>query len=274
MRQEQMSTEWGLDKYLLMDTSEIPTVTESYSKWMQYHDISWTGGDDYYAMRRKAVAGDEGLVSKSEQLLAEIEDQVPISRGWRNVDDVVGSVPNVPAYLAGHPQCMRRRERADRDTAPLTVFVDLTSSAGINAHHVLRRGIAILALVRALVEHRAITLWAGVAQDVGSGSGTVAWQIDTAPLDLARAAYHIAHPAMSRRFGYGANRAFNGSGGGWPFNNFETQRKTAQVRLERLLGGEVLHVSPIFINDPSVADPIGWVKRTIAKYTGTQEDAQ
>lgn len=271
MRQETQQTKWGQDRYVLMDTSEFPELMTRCEKQMHYSDVAWTGGDNFHTMRRKVVQGDEGRVAESEAMLAAIEDQVPLSRGWRNVDDVVGALPNVPAFLAGHPVSMRRRERVARDNAPLTVFLDLTSSADINANSVARRGIAILALVRALVEHRAVTLWAGIAQNVGSGSGTVAWQIDTAPIDLARAAYHVASPAMSRRFGYGVNRALNGAGGGWPFNDFKLGADTAQGRLERLLGGEVLHVPPIFVNDPMTADPVGWIKRVLSKCV--REDA-
>ena len=271
MRQETMETEWGTDHYVLMEATEIPAVIDRGYSDMRRKDDRWCGGT-FERLRHCAQHGDESAVTESERFLSEIEDQVPMSLGWRNVDDVVGAIPNVPAFLAGHPQCMRRRERATKDTAPLTIFIDLTSGAEIDSRKVARRGIAALALVRQLVEHRAVTLWAGVAQDVGSGSGTVAWRIETAPMDLARAAYLVASPNVARRFGYGLNSAVNRAGGGWPFRDSRLGARTAQQRLERLLGGEVLHVAPLHNNDPMADRPVEWLKGVMHKYVNTKEE--
>lgn len=218
----------------------------------------------------------ENLVQSSEEYLRSIEDQVPMSRGWRNVDDVVGALPNVPAYLAGHPQSMRRRVRTMRDTAPLSVFVDLTSSGGIDSAKVTRRGVVLLALVRLLVEHRAVELWVGSALGPRStysrASWTTAWRVDTAPLDLARAAYHVGATAMSRGFGYGVCKG-RGSGGRWPFNHYGLHTQTAEQRLKDVFPGqEVMYVPPIYLNDPMTANPVGWLRRVMEKYvTGGEE---
>jgi hypothetical protein len=274
MRQVEQATNHGLDKYIFMDAGEIPDVIDANVGAFRGHGGDWEG-DTVSSFRSKAAVGDNSLVEESERFLAEIEDQVPMSRGWRNVDDVVGAVPNVPAFLAGHPQCMRRRERAARDNAPLAIYMDLTSSGGIDASDVARRGVVLLALCRMLVEHRAVELWVGASLGGWSrgGSGTVAWRIDTTPLDLARAAYHIGATAMSRLFGYKLNQSLNRTGGAWPFNNYDLHVRTAEERLRRIMdhGGDLLYIPGIYLTDPMTRDPIGWLKRTMQQYV-KQED--
>lgn len=266
------------DRYLLIEAGELTEfATSSGVRFGSGHSGGSAGwyGDTTESWLRKVELGDESLVAASEEMLASVEDVVPVSRGWRNVDDVVGAVPNIPAFLAGHPQHMRRRERTMRDTAPLAIFMDLTSSGGISASDIQRRGTVLLALVRRLVEHRPVELWVGaVGCDGQNGSGAVLWQIDTTPLDLARAAYRIAATAMSRGFGYESIRKQFGFNGHWPFENHDLHVKTAPERLRAVFEGrELLYVPPIYLGDEMTKDPVGWVKRVLAKYTGGTEEA-
>lgn len=270
MRQGKEMTQWGPEHYVLTEASEIVTLMDRHERHVSRSDDRWCG-DTYADTRRKADLGDESLVEASDRFLSEIEDQMPVSRAWRSVDDVVGAVPNVPAFLAGHPQHMRRRERTTRDSAPLSIYMDLTSSASIDAKVVGRRAVVLLALARLLVEHRAVTLWAGVSQDVGRGAGTVAWRIDTVPLDLARAAYQIGATAMARRFGYGINHALNGSSGHWAFRSPELAARTGQQRMRSLLGSDVLYVQHIHGTDPLLRDPVAWLRKTMSQYVQQEE---
>lgn len=263
MRRVTKNTKWGLDQYAFLEASEIPTLMEAHPRATK--GGSWVGGTSE-ELKRKATIGDNSLVAESEKFLALIEDQVPMSRGWRNVDDVVGAVPNVPAFLAGHPQCMRRRERTARDNAPLTIYMDLTSSAMIDSKTVQRRGIVLLALVRMLVEHRPVELWVGTSKGRSGCAGTVAWRIDTAPLDLARSAYHIGASAMARGFGYGLDDTLHKTGGQWPFADYASHRHAEQRLRDVIELGELLYIPPIHGTDELVDDPVGWLKRTMAAY--------
>jgi hypothetical protein len=284
MRRITNQTQWGKDDYLLLEAGELPAMVQKHEGRMAEHvGGSWTGGGGYHSFKQKVTTGDNSLVAESDRHLAMIEDQVPMSRGWRNVDDVVGAVPNVPAFLAGHPQCMRRRQRAARDNAPLAIFMDLTSSAGISAKDIQQRGVVLLALARLLVEHRAVELWVGTGLGAGKSytnhrdavSATVCWRIDTAPLDLARAAYHISATAMSRGFGYEMTHAeLNMQHGAWPFGDYDLHCRTAEQRLRPVFEGqELLYIPPIYLNDAMTKDPVAWVKRVLAKYVGTEEAA-
>jgi len=267
MRKEVVQIKHGLDQYMFIEAGEIPGLIDK-------HNIkagSWHG-DSTEEFRKKALLGDNSLVAVSEKFLSQIEDQVPTSRGWRNIDDVVGSVPNIPAFLAGHPQHMRRRVRVAKETAPLSIYMDLTSSAAIDAATVTKRGVVLLALTRLLVEHRPVELWVGTSKGVGWGgakSGTVAWRIDTAPLDLARAAYHIGASAMARGFGYGVDNAVHKTGGHWPFGDYALHCRTAKERLAAVMGNtEILYIPPIHVADDMVRKPVEWLKRTMAIYVG------
>lgn len=278
MRKFEQQTPHGSDRYLLLDGSDLPLYAEQHRSSLASkigNERSWYGAT-YGEFAQKIKTGDEKLVAQSEEFLNKIEDQIPLSRGWRNVDDVVGAVPNVPSFLAGHPQCMRRRERTMKETAPLAIYMDLTSSGGIGAREVEKRGLVLLALTRALVEHRPVELWVGAS--LGSyhrraGAGTVAWRIDTAPLDLARAAFHISATVMSRGFGYGLCQKVLGTGGSWPFNDYDLHCRTAPQRLATVFPGQqLLYIPPIMLGDAMTQDPVGWIKRTMAGYVKGDSD--
>jgi hypothetical protein len=272
MRTEKLKTSTGAeDHYIFMDASEIVGVVEANPR--HYSDGGDWYGETNAEFKQRVVTGDERLVAESEAFLSQIEDQIPVSRGWRNVDDVVGAVPNVPAFLAGHPQHMRRREKRSKNNAPIAIYMDLTSSAGIGSKDVRKRGIVLLALARMLVEHRPVELWVGTSLSMRGGSATVAWKIDTAPLDLARASYHISSTAIARLFGYKTAQRQLGAGGGWPLNNYDRHCATAKQRLMAAGFHDVLYIPPIMLRDELISNPVAWLKRVMSEYVNVEEAA-
>lgn len=255
-------TRRGKNHYMLMDAGEISDLAVVHHKWMT-HQMGIHVGLSMEAFRHGASHGDESIVARSEQVMSDLEDQLPHSPGWSNVYDVVGSLPVIPALLAGHPQHMRRRERVAKATAPLTIFMDLTSSMGIHRRDILKRGIVMLALVRCLVMVRPVELWVGASLGGGPGgqSGTVAWRIDTAPMDLARSGFHIADVNMSRLFGYAMCESMIDAH--LPGSFADTNERMAELR-EIAGWHDVLMVPRIHLHDPLVTDPVGWIKRVLA----------
>lgn len=259
--------------FMLMEAGEIVKAAQGNAKWMQ-HQTRIQAGNGIMSIaqfERCAVLGDNSYVERSEKFLAQIEDQVPLSQGWRNVDDVVGALPNVPAFLAGYPNCMRRRTRVDKENAPLRIFMNLTSSMGIWPEQVLRRGITLLAFTRLMIMHRPVELWVGSALRDGVKCATVAWRIDTAPLDLARAAFHIADVSMSRLFGYAMCEQLTNChlGGG------REDHEAHKWQLMQFAGWpDVLYIPRFDLRDPLVSDPVGWIKRELAKYTGAEQQEE
>ena len=121
---------------------------------------AWAGATLNEALRFTRD-GDPRLVAQSDGLLRKFESLTfPTNRRqWLAAE--AGHVPNVPAFIAGHPPSMRRRAKREHDAAPVPVYVDLFLSAAFNADAAMARGAAVLALVRVLAAHRAVTLYVG-----------------------------------------------------------------------------------------------------------------
>lgn len=215
--------------------------------------------------------GDTAAVEESDKLLSQMEEhmQMPSTRTlW--TDDVTGAFPNIPAYLAGVPLNMRQRVRVQIDSAPLCIMVDLGISAAISAAQVRNRGIAILALTRALSAHRPIELWAG---DFGDSRGTdavfIAAKIETSPLNLAEASYALTHPAFVRNVLFGLETKHHDFTGGWPFR---LNRALTRLEMEVLLAPLFSHVTEtlclpgLHVADESMTNPLQWLKRQLAEH--------
>lgn len=245
-----------------------------------HHGREWDGGVTYAEMIDKARDGDLSGVAASDAFLSKLEDISPVSRRWATVAAVAGGAPNVGAYLAGSPMAMRRRTRLATDAAPLTILVDTSSSGGISAAQLIKRGAAVLALVRLLSSLRPVTLYAVCGCQPGRKTSGVAVKIDTTPLDLARAAFMLGHPASSRHgmytLAYLATR--NGDAGGdrsmirWPHSNVDTYRANGVAFFARAIPGvdpaQTLFMPPVFAHDKAIDNPEKWLRDHLNKYGG------
>jgi len=266
----------GDDEYLFLDAEELEAAwqqlglrgEERYRK-LAKNFAEWLGEMSPQECLQRSRKGDKRLVARSEAILAQLEDQIVRTKRWRNVDDIVGAVPNVANFLAGVPQCMRRRARTENERGPVSIFMDMTVSSGVSAEKMLARGITVLAFARLLVEHRAVELWAGVALGEGAWSSTVAWKIETKPIDLARAAHLISAPAMTRLIGYGLAISDRPSwNGNWPFGDHAAHCRSQRGRLVQAMGNEeILLIPPMHLSDELVNAPVQWIRREISKLT-------
>lgn len=162
---------------------------------------AWAGGTFAEALNWTRN-GDASYVARSDALMEKFERREFLTsrREWRN--DVAGFVPNVPAYIAGLPQAMRRRPRRLAPAAPITVYVDLFLSAAFDARAAMTRGAAVLALVRILAAARPINLYVGYATAESFGRITCPIvRINTTPLDLSHAAYTMCSTSFIRHIG-------------------------------------------------------------------------
>ncbi len=207
----------------------------------------------------------------ADKYLDKLESHQFISSAYRCTDSIIGALPNIPAYLSGNPCNMRLRRRVTLDSAPLAIVVDLTSSAAIKNKDLERRGAAILALVRILSQRRPIELWAGTGLNRGDGATLAYFKIDTAPLDLARAAYALIDPAVSRGLGYGVCYTHGyDCGGSWPFQNHAKWRDHGHKILREIIphNSEVLFLAPLLNSDDSISNPAKWLSDMIARFGG------
>lgn len=164
-----------------------------------YHNApsgGWQGSSD---IKRLLQSGDDDCAAASDKVMRLIEDQIDFgATRRRNIRAVTGGVPNVAATLAGHPKTMRRRVKAVDSVAPLHVFVCVGAASSASVKSIQMRGAATLALVRLLSAARPTRLTLLIAyRDAGGGMVTV--DVDTAPLDLARAAWALTQPEFLRR---------------------------------------------------------------------------
>lgn len=239
---------------------------------------SFLGGVTFAQALKMAREGDAGGVAKSDALLAKMEALDLYAPRVRVRDGVAGGVPNVPAFLAGHPLNMRRRVREDDNASPLAVVVDLASSGGIDAAVVQKRGVAILALVRALTARRPVELYVGCSLDADDGENAVHVyaRVETTPMDLLRAAHWISHPSFPRGLIYSAGRALNSFCGKWPYSRGPLTAENGRAIMARALphADAVLYIPGVFMGDRLVTAPEAWVAEQLAKHAGDADDVQ
>lgn len=237
---------------------------------------AWDNGQSFNKAIEYGRTGDKSLVAASDDFMSKMENMVDMQSSKHTiVRSIAGGSVNVGAYLAGSPQCMRIRKRTKSQSAPLTIAVEITSSGGIDASHLIKRGNAVLALARLLSLSRPISLWITAASQPScsgrSASSAIAVRLDSAPLDLGRAAHVLCAPAFSRSCMYAAigwqdtrnADAFLA----WPYDDVDAYRKVGVAYWQRIIGtDELLWLAPPYYNDKSITDPVGFVKEMLEKY--------
>lgn len=244
------------------------------------HSHEWSLGVLAPEAADKVRDGDLSGVAASDAFLTKLEDISPVSRRWANVASVAGGAPNVGAFLAGSPMAMRRRVRLLNESAPLTILVDCTSSGGISSKKLVKRGAAVLALVRLLSGLRPVSLYAVCALTpsgkTGNKATAIAVRIDSTPLDLARAAFVIGHPAAARQSMYSiCKRAVDAKGAVflmWAHNDVDTYRENGAAFFARAIPGmdpaQTLFMPPVFLHDEAIDNPEKWLRDHLNKYGG------
>lgn len=239
----------------------------------EHWDDNFNGGG-----RTKAQAlatchiGDLIQAEKSNTYLEKLEHLTSFDSSIYKVSNQVsGGVVDVPSWLKNVPPHMRQRRRLETPLGPLTVVVDISSSGGISNDKMLKRGAAVLALVRLLSEKRPVTLYAGtgVGNGINYAFNGVYFPLDTAPIDLARAAYILDGTAVARGLCYGVCVFdMNGKEGRipWAWGDNKLDRKLYHANLNRIFPGDLLAISSCHIHDDSLANPERWLTDNLAKY--------
>jgi hypothetical protein len=278
----------GKDVYLTGDLSDfiaradrVPTDRHNRKECTARND--WTGKQSYDDAVSFARAGDLKRVAPSDAWLSKFESLSPMRGAFQTVSDVTGSIPIVPTVLSGHPLAMRRRKRVASEQAPLAVCVDLVSSGGIDAKILEKRGALILALVRALSATRPVELWCGgssyPSDNPNDKTYHVFFRMDTAPLDLARAAHVMTSPAVSRGMLYATiahahNENEDAWGLRWPYNDHAWARANMRPVLSRVIGtDDMLCIAAPYMADKLVNEPEAWFQDMLKQYGGLDDEA-
>lgn len=235
----------------------------------EYASPDMTDNTTHDAAQRLAAAGDMRLAAEAERYLARFENAAPASFKSAWFDSINGALPNVPAFVSGSPLNMRSRRRVQDEAAPITVCVDVGANSGVTPQEVSARGAAILALVRALASRRPVDLWACCGLDADS-KRNASWtfvQIETRPLDLARAAFIFAHPAAVRHLFWSAAMP-HGFQAFTPYGAAQKHRHhTADLIAPAFPNAsEVLAIGRAHSDDESTSNPAAWLEKQLAAY--------
>lgn len=168
---------------------------------------SWDLNCGWTRARRMAVAGGgwQDGADKMRRGVAAAQAKHTMGAAPLFGTDVAGFAVDVPAYLAGQPDCMMTMAETEVAQAPIVRIAVGTFSCGTSADAAMNRGIATMCLVDALegAGHRCEVDAYWDSQDNGKH-----WQVRVRIKSAgeqwtpATAAFLSAHPAAFRRLGF------------------------------------------------------------------------
>lgn len=239
---------------------------------------SWYGGESPMQTAELTLSGDRKLVPAAEALIKKLDAKIEIPRRTFQCN-VAGPICIVPDVLSGSPTPFRRLHHEADERAPITILSIITSSGGIGADVLLKRGTAILALVMALAQVRPITLSAVNIMHGADASGETIFSVSlpTAPLDLARACYALTSQGFCRYLGYELATKLNGFNGNWPKRyRYGATKQEYYDYLAKVLAPDpanTLVIGAAELHDPIVRDPLKWINTQVQRFTQTQAEA-
>ncbi len=241
------------------------TPSDRLRKQWDGHDIR----ESQAQVRTWARQGDTTLVPRAEALMDKIMLNVNSERSeWGN--DIVGAYADVPVWLAGRPDAMRRRKHMSDDRAPLKIVINLTSSAAIPNATLETRGCALLALAMVLTADRPVDLSACIF--LGGKVSMLTFPIPTRPLDLAYACALLTSNGLTRGFGYAYLFSSNpGVNGSWPWHCVGSDPVlTERTRAALDLAEGDIYIPPVSLYE-KWHDPVAWVQARLAEIQGKAE---
>ena len=234
------------------------------------------GEDDFHGrswrdMTKALRTGAPEWVHHADKYLAGMEELLDWqSTKWKSRNDVAGGRLNVGRYLADLPDCARRRVRVEDDTALLNVIVAINAASAISPEDLMKRGAAILAFVRLMSAGRPVNLYASAVSLYGSVNSGFAFKLETAPLDLARAAFVLVDASMARRASFAVRCAMPRSGGAYdPFVAIADTGPQGGAIFAKALGckpEDTLYLKRFDRSDLIASDPRNWILDNATKY--------
>lgn len=203
-------------KYQIIKWHDSPEAFHAYclnQEVKEAHDVGretkvtdW-GGETYDGALRDLLYGSVDRAVLAQRLFDDVVE-ASIDTLGRSVltSSVVGSIPNVPAVVAGLPNSMFTRDTIQErsSVAPIRIIVDLFASHQITQQQFIRRGVAALAFTMVMNTVRPIDLYVahtGGSQYIPGSAVAHMIKVDTRPLDLPRAVWMLSDPSFFRRLG-------------------------------------------------------------------------
>jgi len=256
---------------------------------------NWDAGVSPQDACTRAIMGDPTIVSQFDATIASVTAGIETTQRPGYVVDWYGSRVDMGRYVAGLPNCMRRRARRATDTRHVSVYVSLVCSAGIRADMMLKRGSAILGFLAVLQSQNiGVDLYlvadmqgararrtgredqSGITLDmVLDGDCTQVIRVESRPLDLSQTGFVIAHPAFTRHITYtfGKRYGFHGS---WSATFDRSGGHSDPLAYSKAMAAKLgLNETDVFIppahsGDEIVRDPQAWILARVTQCLGTR----
>lgn len=228
---------------------------------------SWYGNETSEECHRYAITGKPNVTAEIDSYFAKFHrlQQLELQTScWAPAP--YGAYPVVGDYLAGSPESMRRVQRREMDLTAIRLFVDSTSSAGVGAHQLWKRGLTVAAFARALAAIRPVELYDVVTGDGYEGASAAIILLPANPMDLNICAWALGSQRLTRGFGYDFIRAASGFSGGWPWNEYNHHRVTQQMRDFIGMNDQDVYIPPINLDDALIRNPYEWLDTQLKTY--------
>ena len=244
-------------------------------KYSHGSDASWWGGDSMSTLLDKCIAGEEKHIGAANAMLEQLRDEIEIERPQWGFSQA-GAFADVPAFLAGEVECMRRLHSDPSVTAPVRIYFDPTSSAVLSADALMKRGTAALALAMALAQIRPVELWTfSDIEAKGDDLSLICAKIQTNPLMLSEACFALCNPGYARALTYGLAEVRTGFTGGWGFgeNHMGAAARSQMMREALRADPNDVVIAGAHCEDELVHDPLGFIRRELARFHAVQDEA-
>jgi len=238
-------------------------------KALDLHDRGSWAGESIDETYRKVAHGDTSAVAEAERILDSIDSGLDMSGlkvQWQLAP--VGAFPNVPACLAGAPDCMWRKQEAMSPRGEVDMVYCLCCSAAINAADAFRRNVAILAAAMAIGRVRPVNL--KFVTSYGRGDHTI--RVRGNPMVLSEAAYLATSPGFMRNlsFGWSRKKGWDGNWARWLGDPTNNERMDRAFRAELGLGEDDIVIPAMHVDRSKdiLADPVKYINGLLDRYRG------
>lgn len=232
---------------------------------------SFTGSASLKDAADLAIKGWDECRPQVDALLSDLQDRINnvMSDNYVVQHDVAGADVNMGLFMSGEPECMMQfvAEPQARMGRVVKVLVNGVTNASTDPDNIIKRGVAVLALVNTLhLMGVGIELWfesciTGI--DNKAYSTCVKLHDSSQPLDIDNVMFALAHPSMLRRLVFSVQEQ----------SKYQTQQNAKHGRgygsctdlnLGKFIDFDVT-VERLKYSDETTDNPLGWI---VDKVTG------
>lgn len=185
-----------------LSTRPVNKIFDGYSLSSQReNETEWYDSKSYEEADQLMFNYGEGM-EKINAMPTTIKRDEPIRR---NRQGVIGTAPNVSAFLKGHPLNMLYREKLRQDVKQINLYYDRGQHQGITADEIISSSRKLLDAVRMLEASGiqvAIYCLISFCTDEQIAIPIVKLKDATQPLSILKMSYTLVHPSFLRRHGF------------------------------------------------------------------------